>query len=230
MTLQVFKNAGFEIRAVMDEHGEPWFVAKDVCDILGIKNPSDAIKSLDDDERSRKNLGRQGEANLVSESGLYSLVLRSNKPDAKRFRKWLTSEVIPSIRKHGMYATAPTIEAMIEDPEFAIKLLTTLKEEKEALLEAERKNSVLMHVNKTYTATEIAKELGFKSAMAMNKELNKRGVQFHQNGTWVLYSKYSGLGYEQIKQEVLDNGRVVYHRRWTQDGRAFLIDLFGCEQ
>lgn len=91
-----------EVRNVMIK-GEPWFVAKDVCEILGHTNPSMAIGLLDEDERGKKSLGRQGEAWVINESGLYALIMRSNKPKAKPFRKWVTSEVLPSIRKFGFY-------------------------------------------------------------------------------------------------------------------------------
>ena len=83
-----------------------------------------------------------------------------------------------------------------------------------------------MHVNKTYTVTEIAKELGLKSAIQLNKILAEKKIQYQVNGTWVMYSKYSDLGYEEIKQEVLDSGRVIYHRRITQLGREFILQLF----
>ena len=84
-----------------------------------------------------------------------------------------------------------------------------------------------MHVNKTYTMTEIAKELGLKSAIELNKILAEKKIQYKVNGTWVMYSQYSNLGYEEIKQEVLDSGRVVYHRRITQLGRAFILEVIG---
>ena len=82
-----------------------------------------------------------------------------------------------------------------------------------------------MHINKTYTMTEIAKELGLKSATQLNRLLADRKIQYQVNGTWVMYSQYSNLGYEEIKQEVLDNGKVIYHRRITQLGREFLINF-----
>src|SRR5690606_13134733 len=94
---------GKELR-VIEKDNDIWFVAKDVCDILEIKNPSDALKRLDGDERARFNLGRQGETNVVNEYGLYSLVLGSRKPEAKEFKRWITHEVIPSIRKTGSYS------------------------------------------------------------------------------------------------------------------------------
>lgn len=101
--IQKFDFKGAPLRTLTDKAGEPWFVAKDVCDILEISNPSDALKRLDDDERSRFNLGRQGETNIVNEAGLYVLVLGSRKPEAHEFQRWVTHEVLPSIRKHGGY-------------------------------------------------------------------------------------------------------------------------------
>ena len=101
--VQLFTNEEFgKIRTVI-LNGEPWFVAKDVCDILGTTNPTMAMEGLEDFERAKFNLGRQGEANIISESGFYTLVLRSRKPIAKPFRIWVTSEVLPTIRKTGKY-------------------------------------------------------------------------------------------------------------------------------
>lgn len=101
--IQSYNFKGAALRTLTDGEGEPWFVAKDVCDILEISNPSDALKRLDDDERSRFNLGRQGETNIVNEAGLYVLVLGSRKPEAHEFQRWVTHEVLPSIRRHGGY-------------------------------------------------------------------------------------------------------------------------------
>lgn len=93
--------------------GEPWFVAADVCKILELKNPTVVIGRLDEDERAKFNLGRQGEGTIVNEPGLYSLMMGSRKPQAKEFKRWITHEVIPSIRKHGAYATEATIDKII---------------------------------------------------------------------------------------------------------------------
>lgn len=101
--IQKFDFKGAPLRTLTDKAGEPWFVAKDVCAILEISNPSDALKRLDDDERSRFNLGRQGETNIVNEAGLYVLVLGSRKPEAHEFKRWVTHEVLPQIRKTGGY-------------------------------------------------------------------------------------------------------------------------------
>lgn len=107
--IQKFDFKGAPLRTLTDKAGEPWFVAKDVCAILEISNPSDALKRLDDDERSRFNLGRQGETNIVNEAGLYVLVLGSRKPEAHEFKRWVTHEVLPQIRKTGGYI--PTSES-----------------------------------------------------------------------------------------------------------------------
>lgn len=136
-----FNNAA--LRTLTDEAGEPWFVAKDVCDILEISNPSDALKRLDDDERSRFNLGRQGETNIVNEAGLYVLVLGSRKPEAHEFKRWVTHEVLPSIRKHGAYMTQQTLDKALTSPDFLIQLATKLKEEQEKVKELEPKAKAL---------------------------------------------------------------------------------------
>lgn len=227
---RVFNYQGNQVRTVVKD-GEPWFVAKDVCDILGISDARKSVNLLDEDERNTipvtDALGRSQDTHVVNEPGLYTLVLKSRKPEAKAFKRWITHEVLPAIRKHGMYATDEVIDKILADPDYGIQLLTKYKEERQKRIEAERTNNILMHVNKTYTATEIAKELGFKSAKAFNKDLERKKIQFKQNGTWVLFSNYADKGYVEIKQEVLDNGRVIYHRRWTQLGREFLLKLYG---
>lgn len=226
MEVKIFNNTEFgEIRTVIKDN-EPMFCLADVCKALELTNSRVVADRLEEDERCKLNLPRQGETWFITESGLYAVILRSDKPNAKQFRKWVTSEVLPSIRKHGIYATDNVIDNILNNPDFGIELLTKLKEERAARVEAERKNAILMHVNKTYTVTEIAKELGLKSAVQLNKMLAEKKIQYYINGTWVMYSKYSNLGYEEIKQEVLDTGRVIYHRRITQLGREFILDLF----
>ena len=127
-SLQLFQNAGFKVRVIM-RCSDPWFVAKDVCDCLDLANSRDAVSRLDDDEKGVgkvDTLGGSQDMMLVSESGLYTLIMRSNKPEAKVFRKWVTSEVLPSIRKTGGYGIR-TVDDMINDPDTAIRLLTQLK-------------------------------------------------------------------------------------------------------
>lgn len=233
--VNVFTNEemGLDVRAI-DIDGHPYFVGKDVATALGYSNPNEAIQDhvSDDDKLNSKSLsslnlelGQRG-GWLINESGLYSLILLSKLPSANKFKHWITSEVLPSIRKHGIYATENVIDEILNNPDWGISLLTKLKEEREARVEAEKKNAILMHVNKTYTMTEIAKELGFHSAQQLNNILAEKKIQYKVNGTWVMYSDYSILGYEDIKQEVLDNGKVVYHRKITQLGRDFILGLF----
>ena len=126
--IKLFENPLFKIRVIM-RCAEPWFVAKDACDCLEIVNASQACQTLDEDEKGIYKvytLGGSQDMMLISESGLYTLVMRSNKPEAKVFRKWVTSEVLPSIRKTGGYGIR-TVDDMINDPDTAIRLLTQLK-------------------------------------------------------------------------------------------------------
>ena len=228
--LTVFNNEEFgEIRTVIIDN-KPWFVGKDVAVSLGYKDTSDALKKhvADEDKLTRcfAYSGQNRQMYIINESGLYALIFGSKLESAKRFKHWVTSEVLPSIRKNGIYATDNVIDNILNNPDFGIELLTRLKEERSARVEAERTNSILMHVNKTYTMTEIAKEIGLKSAVELNKILSDKKIQYKVNGTWVMYSDYSNCGYEEIKQDVLDNGRVIYHRRITQLGRKFILNLF----
>lgn len=228
--VQIFNNEEFGQVRTLVINGEPWFVGKDVAEILGYSNTRKALADHVDEEDKGvtkcDTLGGKQNMTVINESGLYALVFGSRLESAKRFKRWVTSEILPSIRKHGIYATDNVIDNILNNPDFGIQLLTKLKEERVARVEAERRNAILMHVNKTYTVTEIAKELGLKSAIQLNKILAEKKIQYQVNGTWVMYSKYSNLGYEEIKQEVLDSGKVIYHRRITQLGREFILQLF----
>lgn len=209
---------------------EPMFLAKDVAGWIEYDTSSvnKMITNVDDDEKVRKNvptLGGIQESWFLTENGLYEVLMQSRKPIAKQFKKEV-KEILKTIRKHGIYATDNVIDNILNNPDFGIHLLTKLKEERAARVEAERKNAILMHVNKTYTITEIAKELGLKSAMQLNRILAEKKIQYQVNGTWLMYSNYSDCGYEEIKQEVLDSGKVIYHRRITQMGREFILGLF----
>lgn len=164
-------------------------------------------------------------SDYIPENIFYRLAMKAKNETAEKFQAKVADEIIPSIRKHGLYATDNVIDQILDNPDFGIELLTKLKEERAARVEAERKNAILMHVNKTYTMTEIAKELGMKSAIQLNKLLAEKKIQYQVNGTWVMYSRYRDLGYEEIKQEVLDSGKVIYHRRITQMGREFILKL-----
>lgn len=230
--LQIFQKESFKVRTV-EINGEPFFVAKDVAETLGYEDTTDAVRrhcKKPNDFRGGGMLPTATPMKVIPESDVFRLIMRSHLPEAEKFQDWVTEEVLPSIRKHGIYATDITIEKMINDPDFAIKLLTTLKEEKAKRIEAEKTVTILTHVNKTYTMTEIAKELNMKSATELNKKLHEMKIQYRVNDTWVLYSDYCHKGYEEIKQEVLDNGKVVYHRKITQLGREFIIKLLSVAQ
>ena len=233
--LRIFQNREFGAVRVVEYGGEPWFVARDVCAVLGTET-RDLPDILEHDEQRpivdiihtlNDSTGLRRDSRIISEPGLYSLVLRSRKPEAKAFKRWIVHEVLPAIRKHGIYATENVVNQILDNPEFGIQLLAALKEEREARVNAEKRVAILSHVRKTYTTTEIAKELGFRSAVAFNRVLCEQHIQYKQNGTYVLYAEYAELGYVHIKQEVLENDKVVYHRRWTQLGREWLIGRFG---
>lgn len=138
--LQVFKNPEFGEIRVIEKDGEPWFVAVDVCDILGLSNPTIAVSRLDNDERAKFNLGRQGDATIVNEPGLYTLILGSRKPEAKAFKRWITHEVIPSIRKYGAYMTPEKLEEAVCNPDTIIEICMQLKLEQERRKQVEAEN------------------------------------------------------------------------------------------
>lgn len=228
--LQIFNNREFGQIRTIELEGKPYFMASDVAKALGYIRPNDAINQHCRATVKHSTLisGKMQEVNFIGEGDMYRLITHSKLESAERFETWVFDEVLPSIRKHGIYATDNVIDNILNNPDFGIELLTKLKEERTARVEAEKKNAILTHINKTYTMTEIAKELNMKSAVQLNKMLSEKKIQYHINGTWVMYSKYSNLGYEEIKQEVLDSGRVIYHRRITQLGREFILGLF-CE-
>ena len=135
--LQAFSYEGNEVRTIQ-RNGEPWWVLKDVCDVLGLSNPSIVADRLDEDERQKVDpkhyLGSQSNVpiTIISESGLYNVILLSRKPEAKKFKRWVTHEVLPQIRKHGAYVTTSKLEEIMNDPDSWIMLLTTLKAERQA--------------------------------------------------------------------------------------------------
>lgn len=132
--LQTWNYGSSEIRTV-EKDGEPWWVLSDVCKVLELTSPHKVADRLENDERNQipvtDSLGRNQNTTIINESGLYAVILRSDKPQAKPFRKWVTNEVLPSIRKHGAYMTDQTLEQALTSPDFLIQLATQLKEEKE---------------------------------------------------------------------------------------------------
>lgn len=138
--LQVFQNAEFGKIRVVEKDGEPWFVAVDVCDILDLSNPTVAVSRLDYDERAKLNLGRQGDTTIVNEPGLYTLILGSRKPEAKAFKRWITHEVVPLIRKYGAYMTPEKLEEAVCNPDTMIEICMQLKAEQEKRKQVEAEN------------------------------------------------------------------------------------------
>lgn len=240
-----------QIRSVLINN-TPYFVGRDVATILGYKNTSDALsKKVDTDDRLdgvaiRDPMGRDQTPILINESGLYALILSSKLPTAKRFKKWVTSEVIPSIRKHGMYATPETVEDILDNPDNMIKILTAYRDERKAnealkqevavrdqqLLEMQPKVSyydIVLQCEDLLRITSIAKDYGW-SAEKMNKELHEKGIQYKTpDGQWLLYQKYAGQGYTATKTHVFTGSsgieRSKIHTYWTQKGRLFIYDL-----
>lgn len=149
--IKIFESAQFgTVRTVM-RNGEPWFVAADVCKALELDQVTNAVRKLDDDEKaliSIKGISRGNDVtNCVNEPGLYALVLGSRKPEARAFKRWITHEVIPAIRKHGAYMTPETIEQALTDPDTIIRLATDLKAERERA----RQLAAQIEANRPYT-------------------------------------------------------------------------------
>lgn len=145
--IQTFNFNASTLRTLTDENADPWFVAKDVCNVLELSNVGQALARLDDDEKSSITLNDGIPGNptraIVSESGLYALILASRKPEAKEFKRWVTHEVLPSIRKHGAYMTQQTLDKALTSPDFLIQLATRLKEEQEKVKALEPKARAL---------------------------------------------------------------------------------------
>lgn len=180
--LQVFNNTEFGQVRTMVINGSPWFVAKDVCECLGLTKHRDAVSRLDGDERGAvevDTLGGTQQMAAVNEYGLYSLVLSSRKPSAKAFKRWITHEVIPAIRKHGAYMTGETLEQALTSPDFLIRLATELKTEQEARRLAEQK--IEADKPKVLFADSVAASHGSILVGELAKLLNQNGIDIGQN-------------------------------------------------
>jgi len=242
--LQIFNFNENQVRTVLINN-EPWFVAKDVCEILEITNPTMALQRLDNDERAKFNLGRQGETNIVNEPGLYTLILGSRKPEAKQFKRWITHEVIPAIRKHGAYMTSETIEKVLTDPDTIIKLATNLKEERakrmaaEALVEKQKPKVVFAKAVETSDDTILIGQLA--------KILAQNGVKIGQNRLfqWMRDNGYLGkkgahyneptqysmdLGLFEVKERTVNNPdgsiRITRTTKVTGKGQIYFVNKF----
>lgn len=197
--IQQFDFKGNQLRTLTDKHGDPWFVAKDVCDILEIRTNSlrailepDEISELSNDNSI--DIAQNGGKSplIISEAGLYGLALKSRKPEAKEFKRWVTHEVLPSIRKHGAYATEATIDRILANPDFGIKLLTDLKEERAKRTEAE--NQVRELEPKALFADAVAASDGTCLVGELAKMLRQNGLDIGQNRLFRLLRDDGFLG------------------------------------
>lgn len=229
--LQIFKNNEFgEIRTVT-KNNEPWFVAIDVCNALDLKNPTVSVGRLDEDEVTKFNLGGlSGESNIVSEYGLYNLILASRKKEAKKFKRWITHEVIPTIRKHGAYMTSEVIEKTLSDPDYLIRLATNLKEEKakRALAEAQiEKDKPKVLFADTVSASNKSCLVG-ELAKLISQEAIRRGEidkKIGQNNlfAWMRSSGYlckSGERKNQPLQQYVEQGLFELKKGTYVDGNG----------
>lgn len=249
--IQIFKNEQFgEVRTIAKD-GEPWFVAADVCKALEIGNPTDAIRRLDADEHTLvliEGASNRLPVNAVSEAGLYTLVLGSRKPEAKAFKRWITHEVIPTIRRHGAYATETTIESIIADPESGIKLLQALKAEQErrreaeAIAEAQRPKALFADAVAASDNSILVGELA--------KILRQNGVETGQNRLfqWMRENgyimRYTNMptqysmerGLMEVKERAINNPdgsiRITQTTKITGKGTLYFVNKFlgGIEQ
>ena len=243
--IQVFENEEFGKVRTTEVNGEPFFVGKDVAEILGYANPNEAIADHVDEEdklnsKTLLSLGQRG-GRLINESGLYSLILTSKLPKAKAFKRWVTSEVLPSIRKHGLYA----VDEILANPDIAIRALQELKAEREKrkslegtvavqnqqIAEMQPKVSyydLILQCPDLMSITTIAKDYGY-SAKRLNAYLHEQGIQFKQSGIWLLYQQYAEQGYTSTKTHNYAGEDGTQHAKphtyWTQKGRLFLYDF-----
>lgn len=246
-SLRVFNNPEFgSIRTVMID-GEVWFVAADVCRALEHTNVTVALSRLDDDEKAKFNLGLSGgDTWCVNEPGLYGLVLGSRKPEAKAFKRWIKHDVLPTIRKHGAYVEPQTLENMIASPEFGIRLLTELKEEKDRRLSLEStveamqpkalfadavsasNSSILVGV-----LAKILKQNGYKTGQnRFFEELRNDGWLISQEGSnWNMPTQKSmERGLFEIKETTVTHpdGHISISKtvKVTGKGQVFFIDYY----
>lgn len=238
--MELFKYEDKQVRTKVI-NDKIYFVGKDIADILGYKDTSDALKRHVDEEDKLTGCftdsGQNRSMYIINESGLYSLILSSKLESAKKFKKWVTSEVLPSIRKHGAYMTKDTIEQAMQNPDFLINLLTELKKEKEKINTLQETVKILQPKASYYdlvlqstdllSVTQIAKDYGM-SAKQMNLLLANFEIQFCQRNQWLLYQKYANKGYTQSKtHDYIDNkgaNHTSMHTYWTQQGRLFIYE------
>lgn len=241
--LEIFKNEEFgEIRAKVINN-EPYLCLADLCKILEIKNPRDCKTRLNKDgvaiTDAIDTIGRRQQITFINESNLYKVIFQSRKPEAEKFTEWVTSEVLPSIRKNGGYIRG---QEQLSDEELISKallvankkiaeknqLLTQKEEEINVLKPKARYLDLILQSPSTMTITSIAKDYG-KSAIEMNQLLHELGIQYKQSQQWFLFAKYQREGYTHGKSTPFyrNDGRLDYkiNTEWTQKGRLFLYNI-----
>ena len=236
--IQIFQNVEFgAIRTMSNEQGEPMFCAKDVCDALSHSNSRKAIANLvDKDDVTRSyiidSLGRKQQAIFINESGLYSLILSSKLESAKRFKHWVTSEVLPAIRKQGGYMVAKQGESDEVIMARALQILhATVQRRNEQIAKLQPKadyaDEVLDSVT-CITTTQRAKELGM-TAQELNRRLCEMRIQYWQSGQYMLYAEFARQGFAKSRthKRVLKHGMVIteMYLVWTERGREFIHQL-----
>lgn len=246
MELQIFKSEQFGQVRMVEIEGQPYFVGKDVADILGYQNGSrDINRHVDEEDKLKYRFGTSGqdrEMTIINESGLYSLILSSKLPQAKEFKRWVTSEVLPAIRKKGVYVTDQKAVDIATNPNALGQFLQDLADQVKSLetkneaLEVELKETKpkaeyydLMLANKgLITTNSIAKNYGM-SAQAFNRLLNKLKVIYKQGKTWLPYAKYQTNNYVQLEPFSFVNSSghddVKMTTKWTMKGHIFLYEL-----
>jgi len=244
--IEIFKNEEFGEIRTLEINNEPWFVGNDVAIILGYKKPRNAISNHVDEEDKKVapiqgTLGGSQETTMINESGMYSLILSSKLSNAKKFKRWVTNEVLPSIRKHGAYMTDDALEQAIENPDFMIGILQNLKKEKEKVKLLQNENNKLvvkieedrpkleyidtiLNSKNTMTVSQIAKDYDL-SAVRLNKILHDEKVQYKCGNQWLLYADYVGKGYTKSSTYVDSIGEPRVSTKWTQKGRLFLHEI-----
>lgn len=239
--IQLFSFNNQQVRT-LTINGQPYFVGKDVAEILGYKRTADAIRENVPDKFKGVGVlptpGGKQRVTVISEAGLYKLAFKSHAKNAEKFTDWVASEVLPSIRKHGAYMTDEKIEEVLLNPDTIIKLATELKTERERRSIAEQRVNELTPKASYYdlvlsnkslvTITQIAKDYGM-SGQAMNHKLHDLGVIYKQGNTWLLYSKYQRTGWTHSETIMVTKSdgtqKAVMHTKWTQKGRLGLYEL-----